>query len=87
MDEQRKALFSGLAAWAGIIIALLTSGVSTIVVFGELKGQVRQNTKEIAEMKDDSRTLTRDVGDIKITVTEIKTKLDLLLPTTPEKPK
>lgn len=64
------------------IFSLVCSTVTGGVVFGELKGKVKQNSESIAELKSDARDNANKLTDIRLDVKDIKAKLDFLVPTT-----
>lgn len=68
-----------VAAW----VALGASLVNGAIVFGELRGQVDRNTKDIAQVQAERRDNAATLAEIKDTVTVVRTKLEILLPTAP----
>lgn len=69
--------------WPAIIsgLSLASTAITGAVVFGELKGQVRQNTDAIRQIQADNRDNAKTLSEIRDTTTVIKTKLEILLPT------
>ena len=74
------------AAWSAILVSLLFSIATCIYTFATLASRVEQAESAIADMKVERRELSRDIGDIKVSVKGIETKLAILLPDTLIKP-
>lgn len=54
------------------------------VVFGELRGKVKDNTEDIIEIKKDRGEDVKTLNQIQLDVREIKTTLRVLVPTEPK---
>lgn len=81
MDNSRPANLTIAAAWIG----LLTSVVACGYAFGVLANRVDNLETQVAEIRADARANASTLAEIKDTTTVIKTKLEILLPTAPEK--
>ena len=70
-------------SWNTIIsaLALLITAFTTATVYGEMRGQVKQNTKDIAQMQTDKRADNLTLYEIDRRTARMEAKLEVLLPT------
>lgn len=77
MDERKGGGLTTLATWVGLVTALVTSGYS----FGIQTNRIGNLEKQVDDMRTDTRSNAETLAEIKDTTTVIKTKLEILLPT------
>lgn len=80
---ERKLTLSNIAPWSAIILAALTVIFSFGVQSNRIDGLEDQVRTLQAERRDNAATL----AEIKDTVTVVRTKLEILLPTAPMEPR
>lgn len=68
--------------WTAIIsgLSLLVTVGTAAVVFGEMKGQVRQNSEAIKQLQADNRNNATMLGQINERTVRIETTLQILVP-------
>lgn len=81
--SERKFTLSNLAPWSAILIA----AISVIFGFGVQSKRIDNLEERISAMQEENRGNAATLAEIKDTVTVVRTKLEILLPTTPMEPR
>ncbi len=82
MDERKGSGLTVVAAWVGLLASILTGGYTA----GVLSNRVDNLERQARDMQADARTNAATLAEIKDTTTVIRTKLEILLPTSTKEP-
>lgn len=80
MSDDRKGL-NALAPWGAVIVA----GIAAIYGYGVQSARIDSLEDQVRETRIEVRGSAATLAEIKDTTTVIKTKLEILLPSPPEK--
>lgn len=70
---------------AGVVFSILVSSLTAAFVFGQMMGDIRHNTEDIAQLQSDGRTITAALSKIETSTARIEARLEILLPTSVER--
>lgn len=71
----------------GVFLSFAISAITASFVFGEMRGDIRHNKEDITQLQADGRTITAALSKIETSTARIEARLEILLPTSMDRPR